>query len=833
MGQALSNLSVVELGEGIALAYAGKLFADLGADVVKVEPPAGDATRRYGPFRPGAESLDAGGLHLHLNTNKRSVALDLDDGAGRSQLGRLLAGADLVLESTTPGTLDGWGIGWDALRGRNPALVLVSITPFGQDGPYAGYKAPEIVAFAIGGAMYATGTPDREPVKLAGNAHSCYAGNVAAVGALAALELARRTGRGAHVDASTMEALMGNGDRRAVLNLGFLYAGVSQSRAPAASGALPTGVFPCQDGHVSFMTIPAHADRMCDAMENDDLREVLRDVAGLTGPVVKQAVREALNPWLASHTKLDITRRAQANKWPGVAVNTPLDLLECDHLDQREFWVDHQHPVAGDVKLLGAPYRFADGGVELTRPAPSVGEHTGEVLAALDAQPPRPPARPAQPAARLPLEGIRVADLTIVWSGPFATMLLADLGAEVIRVENPFVFPPATKGMSPRPPYELTKALGALGMGYAPPPADRPDRPYNRIAANNAVTRNKRAFTVDLRRPEGLEILDELIMKSDVLVENFAAGTLEKIGVSVDDLLARYPRLIVLRLPPLGSTGEWAHYTGFGQSFEALSGFTWLWGYPDADPSSRGGTAYMDGATGPAGAFAVLAALRHREQTGRGQVIELAQSENMMQHVGEVFVGCSMTGENEGTWGNRDRMRAPQGVYACEGDDRWLAISVGDDDEWKALCTVIGAPELADDPRYATPEARRANHDDLDHLLSAWTATRDAYEAFHALQGAGVPAGPLLDEAMAFADPQMAARQFFQPLPGRDTGTYLYAGHFFRGIPQAWWRGGPALGEDNEYVYREVLGYSDEDYAQLEKAQHIAEDYLSPGGQPL
>jgi crotonobetainyl-CoA:carnitine CoA-transferase CaiB-like acyl-CoA transferase len=321
-------------------------------------------------------------------------------------------------------------------------------------------------------------------------------------------------------------------------------------------------------------------------------------------------------------------------------------------------------------------------------------------------------------------------------------------------------------------------------------------------------------------------------MKSDVLVENFAAGTLEKIGISTDDLLARHPGLVILRLPPLGSSGEWAHYTGFGQSFEALSGFTSLWGYADVDPSSRGGTAYMDGATGPAGAFAILAALRHRHRTGRGQVIELAQSENMMQHIGEIFVGCSMTGQNEDTWGNRDRQRAPQGVYLCSEDD-WLAVSVGDEAEWSALCAVMGSPELATDERFATADARRTNHDELDAIVLSWTVTQDVSDAFHALQQAGVPAGPVLDEPGAFADPHLAARAYFQPLTGRDTGTHLYSGHFWKGIPQAWTRGAPALGEDNEYVYKDILGYGDEDYEQLVKEQHVAEDYLSPDGQPL
>ncbi|HEY4331271.1 MAG TPA: CoA transferase, partial [Ilumatobacteraceae bacterium] len=497
------------------------------------------------------------------------------------------------------------------------------------------------------------------------------------------------------------------------------------------------------------------------------------------------------------------------------------------------------HPTAGPATLLGAPYRFEHGGAQHRRDAPTLGQHTHEVVAEIAAMTPAPVTAttvPGVPAATdaLPLAGVRVMDLTIVWAGPFATQFLADLGAEVLRVENPFVFPPATKGMMPRPPEALKASLGSLGSGYADPLPGIADRPYNRIAANNVITRNKRSFTVDLRRAAGQQIVRRLLDTSDVLVENFAAGTLEHVlGCSTAELLESNPRLIILRLPPFGLDGPWSDYGGFGVQFEAMSGFTSLWGYADSDPSTSAGTAYLDGATGPAGAFAVLAALAERDRTGRGQVVELAQSENLMQHIGESLVGQASGGGYERTLGNRDHRCAPQGVYACAGDDRWIAIAAADDDEWRSLATAIGRSDLAEDERFSSLAGRTRHHDLLDAAISEWTMARDHYNAFHLLQAAGVTAGPLLDEEMVFGDAHMAQRHFFRTATSRDVGTYLHPGHLYEGLPLAWWRGAPALGEDNDYVYRELLGVDDDEYAALQRDGHIGEDYVAPDGTPL
>jgi crotonobetainyl-CoA:carnitine CoA-transferase CaiB-like acyl-CoA transferase len=417
-----------------------------------------------------------------------------------------------------------------------------------------------------------------------------------------------------------------------------------------------------------------------------------------------------------------------------------------------------------------------------------------------------------------------------VWSGPYLTQLLADLGAEVIRVENPSVFPPTTKGYVPRPVDPMQ--LGSLLSMYAPPIDGREDRPYNRHAMNNSIARNKLSATLDPRRPEGRELLFRLVEQSDVFIENMKASTLHRLGIHESELLDRNPRLVVVRIPPAGLTGDWAHYTGFGAQFDGLSGLAWITGHHDSELVETPSTTYMDAATGSAGAFAILAALHYRDATGRGQLIELAQMENVLAHLGDVYVDLQLGIEPQ-RLGNRDRSMAPQGVYRCRGEHRWLAVTVADDAAWRAMATVLGAPELATDRRFLTAADRQAHGDELDGWLRAWAAEQDAVEAFHALQAAGVAAAPLFDDDLLAVDPNVAARGWIRPLPSTDVGIYRHIGYAFTGLPQAWDRGSPVLGEDNEYVFTKLLGLDDDTYQRLEAAGVIVTDYLDVNGNPV
>jgi crotonobetainyl-CoA:carnitine CoA-transferase CaiB-like acyl-CoA transferase len=337
--------------------------------------------------------------------------------------------------------------------------------------------------------------------------------------------------------------------------------------------------------------------------------------------------------------------------------------------------------------------------------------------------------------------------------------------------------------------------------------------------------------TIDTRRAEGHELLMRLVEQSDVFIDNFKAAGLERIGIDVSELQRRNPRLIIVRLPPAGLTGDWASYTGFGAQFDALSGLLSVCGHFGADPTSTPGTTYMDAASGPAGALAVMAALRYRSATGRGQFVELSQSENVINHLGEMFVDSQLGVEPE-RWGNRDPWRAPQGLYPSLEPNRWIAITVPDDSTWQSLAAALGRDDLATSFRFADAPSRRANHAELDELLSSWTRSRPMLEAFHYLQGAGIPAAPLLDDELFTADPQMGDRGWFRPLESGDVGTHLHPGLAFSGVPHSWRRGSPTLGEDNEYVYKKLLGVSDEEYHRLEQENILAADYLMPDGTP-
>ncbi len=543
-------------------------------------------------------------------------------------------------------------------------------------------------------------------------------------------------------------------------------------------------------------------------------------------PETKEILDGVLYPWLLERTREEVTVAGQAAGWPVTPVNEPAELLVADHLHQRGFWVHVDDEELGSFLLPGAPYRLTEGGWTLRRTAPRLGQREAPTRTG-DVQPAAPPVAVRDPEAP-PLRGIRVLDLTTVWSGPYLTALLGDLGAEVIRVETPHVFPPTTKGYVPRPAIDM--ALGALARLYGPLAPGREDRPYNRHAMNNALARGKRSCTLDVRFPEQRELFMRLVAVSDVFVENLKSTTLHQMGIHETELLQANPRMIVLRLPPAGLSGDWAHYTGFGGQFDGLTGLAALLGHRGTALMESPSTQHMDSVTGPAGAFATLAALHYRAATGRGQVIELAQSENVLTELGDVFVNLQL-GTAPQRFGNRDPHRAPQGMYLC-ADGRWLGLTVNDDDAWRGLTGVLGRADLAKDERLADVAGRHAADDELDDAIGAWSATVTADAAFHALQGAGVAAAPCADDATLASDPQILARQWIRPLTSLDVGTFNHLGHAFRGIPLAWERGAPTLGQDNEYVFKEILGLDDVDYDRLVAERVATEDYLDRDGDP-
>jgi crotonobetainyl-CoA:carnitine CoA-transferase CaiB-like acyl-CoA transferase len=430
-----------------------------------------------------------------------------------------------------------------------------------------------------------------------------------------------------------------------------------------------------------------------------------------------------------------------------------------------------------------------------------------------------------------PLAGTRLVDLTVAFAGAFSTMLLADLGAEVIKVESLQHYSTPSRG--PRRPVPGNEAVSMSPVRDYPGAEPGPD-PWNRISWFNSHGRNKRVVTMDLTRERGRELFLRLIEQSDGLVENNPPGLLEKLALGPDVLLGRNPRCIVVRLPPLGLSGPDHRTTGFGWHFEDLAGLLRLQGYADGPEV---GSIFMDAASGPAGANAFLMALLARRRTGAGAVVEVAQVENLVAHIGDLTMEAAMNGRVPARWGNRSPDFAPQGVYPCAGDDAWVALSVRDDAEWARLVDVLAAAATDHAAAEAVaalrrPEldevaARRHAHDEIDAALARWTAGHAPMEVARALQQAGIPAGPVLDEADTLGDRHLAARGFFVVLDHPSAGTHPHPGTNFRmdDTPLRVWRAAPTLGQDNEYVYRRLLGVGEAEFRELERAGHIGSTY--------
>jgi crotonobetainyl-CoA:carnitine CoA-transferase CaiB-like acyl-CoA transferase len=814
MRQALSDLRVIELGTGVAASWCGKSFADLGADVVKVEPPGGDPMR------------SVTGRFAHLNTNKSSVVLERS-AAGADDLWALLEAADLVIEAPRQGSLADWGIDRQDVLARVPGGSVVAITGWGTTGPYAELAWSDLVAQAFSGAYLSDYT--RGPVKLPMSVAECGVGHTAALGGLAAVLRARATGQGAFVDVSAVEALS-SPPARIQRFLGWAYRlgaplDAAAIAATAGRSLMPNGVFPCADGHVALMMTTQQLPAMLQVLDSPELNEAFARPDAFAVPETKEVLDGALYSFLLQRTRAEVTAAAQAAGWPATGVNVPNEVLDADHLHQRGFWVHAEDPELGRILLPGAPYRLTEGGWKLRRPAPRLGEDTPPTPRA-DRIPagPKAPTDPAEP----PLRGIRVLDITTVYSGPFLTLLLSDLGAEVIRVESPLVFPPTTRGLLPRPDPNMM--LGGMTGSYGPQAPGRPDRPWNRHAMYNSINRGKRSVSLDVREPEQRDLFFQLVAESDIFVENLKASTLHQMGIHETQLLEANPRMIVLRIPPAGLSGDWSHYKGFGAQFDGLTGFASLCGHQDAELVETPPTMHMDSVTGPAGAFALLAALHHRDATGRGQVIELAQSENVIAQLGDVYLDVQR-GIQPQRLGNRDPHQAPQGFYRC-ADGGWVGLTVTSDTAWPALAKLLGRDDLAGDVALAAVAGRYVHHDALDEAISHWTSTVGTYEAFEQLQAAGIAASPAPDDEQFAADPQVAARQFVRPLASSDVGPFDHLGHAYQGIPLDWTRGAPTFGEDNEYVFKDILGLTDDEYAALVAKGIAVEHYVDRNGNP-
>jgi benzylsuccinate CoA-transferase BbsF subunit len=426
----------------------------------------------------------------------------------------------------------------------------------------------------------------------------------------------------------------------------------------------------------------------------------------------------------------------------------------------------------------------------------------------------------------LPLSGIRICDFTAVWAGQTATMYLADMGAECIKVENPYIWNPMTRAASPRINSMVAQMLPPWIAGHPPEPGPRP---WNNSPAFIQVLRNKKSFTVDSRTPEGLALVQQLIRISDIVSENLALGTLDKLGLSDDAIRVLRPDAIILHMPAFGRTGAYTEGRGYGSHIDAVAGSTVLRGYRDTSPADNTSIFAGDYWGGMHGAFAVMAALRHRRRTGEGQVIEMAQVESSAHMFPQAALDAAWNGRAHGSVGNRSiEGFVPNGVFPASGSNQWIAISCRKDEEWQALVEFMGRPSWAAKPDYESAAGRAAAEDAIEELLAEFTSSRERDDLFHGLQAAGVTAGPVLNAKDAAEDAHLAASGAWKRLPATEDYPevdWLRPAYRFS-KSDVDLRQAPCLfGEHNEYVYREVLGLSEAEFERMRATGHVADTF--------
>jgi crotonobetainyl-CoA:carnitine CoA-transferase CaiB-like acyl-CoA transferase len=815
----LSGLTVIDLTRGVAGPYATKLLADQGANVIKLEQPSGDPSRRFGPFPNDEPHPERSGLFLHLNRGKRSIAIDPDTEAGAAIIRGLAAEADLVVEDYAPGDAARWGWGYDTLRAANSQIVLASVTPFGQTGPYRDYRGSELTLQAIGGALYTNGHETREPLKLAGHFAHYHAALMLAFAALTAVRRAEACGAGDWIDMSVYECQAGCRDRQCMYVTMAGYSGLSMGRARSSMVRLGAGVRACADGYVNILGAEARLPKLLTLIGRADIID-RPNIGGPPGTVPASLVEEvesAYQAWLATRSKVEVVTAALGAGLLAAAVNTVGDVMENPHFQARGIWETIDHPHTGPLRYPGRPFMLSASPNRQPSRAPVLNEDA----ALLDTLMPgidQADGLRSNPELPLPLEGLRVAEITVVWAGPHVTQLMAEWGAEVIRVEPSNVSQPYTRGMEGVPSKAQAAALAEQGVPTRLAGGDPRLDPWNRSASFNSHARNKRSMACNIMSPEGREGLLRLAAHCDVLVENNVPVTMDKAGITWEELHAVNPRLIWLRMPALALEGPNRDFRAFGLHIEAMVGHTHLRGYPGESPELLSESLASDGIAGVQGAVAVMMALRHRERTGQGQLIEMPLAEGFLPTFGEFILDHSMNGRDTPTQGNRHPWHAPHGVFECSGDDNWIALDVATDAEFTALAKVLEAPELTQDPRFASAAERRAHSVELHHKLTSLTSSHDKEQLFNTLQSAGVCATPVRKATEVLADEHLAERGFFEQLPtGDDQELYPYPGLSFRmsRTPNRLKTGPARLGEHNHEVYCGLLGYSEEQLDEL------------------
>jgi crotonobetainyl-CoA:carnitine CoA-transferase CaiB-like acyl-CoA transferase len=782
---ALSGLRILDLSESIAGQFGCRMMADFGAEVILIEPPSGSVTRSIPPFDPIQDGLGSL-LFFHLNLGKQSLPIDLANEEGRAKLLELAKTADAIVV--------GLDADREALRETNPQAVVALVSDFGDDGPFRHWRGSEMIFQALSGMMYVNGSGGREPLYGVGHRAQYAAGVGLYISVLAALFARKTIGSGQQI---ALDVAMNTSSMAPPSTVEYAY---SKMQDPRGERRSPFMVVKCTDGWVSIWVHLHVWAGFCKAANIGELEQDSRFAKGKERQDNWAALVACVQDRVRNMTGDELLDRLLKERVAAAKAYTPMQLWNrTPHLIERKYWESVATPV-GPRPILGQPFRLSRTPRRVTSGAPRLGEHDLRPVAkARETTSAAPHALP-----RGPLTGLRVLDFTTAWAGPMTGRILAFLGAEVIKVES-----------ASRP--DTWRMHNAVFQAKRFPDGKAGERPYNRTALFNSQNHNKLGLSLDIKHPKGLAAMHRLAATADVVIANFTAGTLGRMGVGYEALREIKPDIIVVEMPGFGNSGPLAKAAANGATMEMAAGMCAMIGYAGGAPTTTG-QVYPDPMGGYNGAAAVMTALVHRQKTGEGQYIELSQVEASMQFIGEELLYAIAAKEDPELHGNRVRWAAPHDAYQTMGGDEWVTIAVGTDDEWRKLCEIMGRAELASDPRFAAFDARWQNQDFLREPISAWTRQHDKAAIADTLQAAGIRSAPVNAPQDVIASPYLAARKAFVTLSHPDAGTHGYMTLPFRLslTPGGQHRVSPCLGADTRKVLIELAGLTAQEFDELE-----------------
>ena len=776
MSAALSGVTVIEFGPGAATSYAGKLFSEMGARVIKIEPPGGDEIRRHKAFH--GEKARENCWFSALNAGKQSVIVDVDNHNDLTTLRRLFDASSVLIHSGREKSLSRIGLTPEQISAEFPRLVVVSVTPYGLDERWRELPADDLSLQAIGGISLGIGEPGRVPLKLPGDQSAYQAGLSAAVAACG--QLFSESGCLLDVSAADVWATFYNGGEIANDHFGRKKkprAGYRVSRQPYVKA-----IFPCRDGFFSIQCLESR--QWTEFLQMIGHEEFLNHPLFVNRAKATEEQADECNsllePWFKAHTKDEILGLCLKHKIPGAPVYDMREVVEHVHLLERNYFSEVK---IGDrhVRMPTHPYSGLGRDFRYVRHVPNLNEHQSEIFETPDQ--PRDAYRISK--ATLPLAGLRVVDFGWVWAGAIPGHVLADMGAEVIRIES-------------RKPLDYMRQGRPL-FGSAKDPEQNP------VFQN--VNRGKKSLCINLQEPGAAEVIKELVSKSDVVIENFSPGVMDKLGLGWKELSGVKPDLIMCSMSAAGHKGPLRGIRTYAVMIGALSGMNSIVGYPGERVIAVQSPPYADPNAGIHATFGILSALWRQRKTGEGVHIDLSQWEAAVNVMGEQVMDYVVNHQIPVTCGNQQQAHAPYNNYPVSGVDKWVSISIKDNAGWIALADVLGSPAWMAKPEFSTPGNRLLNHLELDALLALETTRFDGPKLAAELQQKNIPSACLLDISDIAMHPYFQSREVFEMVDHpilKSVPVYRLPWHL-NGRPVPITCRAPYIGEHTDQIIADLL----------------------------